>query len=356
MRNLKVLHNNLQNQYIDLDEFQIKLIEDWEKQQIVKGYTRQTIALNLRNIEEFIKFTNKKVWEIEAEDVEKFYLSLVGKGLAHSTRRKYQSNISTFYNYLKSRRNLEIKQVTSYVVPDVIDEFNKFFHRKDDNDVRVVPPKKEVLDLFFEGLKNRMLKSRKYFTVARDYVFFKTLLLTGLRINELVMLDVNDLRFDLGEIGKIHIRFGKGSRGTGYKPRWIPMLSNVDVLLNWYLEEIRPGLGSLNDNQALFLSESGLRVCRDTMRNNLVRRQKEIGIPKHEYFSAHQLRHAFATNYIELGVDILTMSKLLGHSNVATTAGYLEPSSNFIEKRIKIAQDKWRAQLEEVLRREDHDS
>ena len=52
------------------------------------------------------------------------------------------------------------------------------------------------------------------------------------------MLDINDLRFDLGHNGKIHVRYGKGSRGTGHKPRWVPMLSGLDKLLEWYLEEI----------------------------------------------------------------------------------------------------------------------
>ncbi|EEL74533.1 site-specific integrase [Bacillus pacificus] len=356
MNKFKIVNNNTCSKInvldLDLEKFQYKLIEDWERQQVVKGFTKETVALNLRNIDEFIKFNKKYVWEISAEDVEKFYYSLVGKGLSHSTRRKYQSNISTFYSFLKSRKSLELYNSIGVLVPEVIDEFNKFFHRKDDDDVRVIPPKKEILDMFFNELKSRILTSRKYYTVARDYVFFKTLSLSGLRINELVMLDINDLRFDLGHNGKIHVRYGKGSRGTGHKPRWVPMLSGLDKLLEWYLEEILPGLKNNQVNAALFLSEAGERVGRDTMRSNLIRRQKEIGIPKSEQFSAHQLRHAFATNYVELGVDILTMSKLLGHSNVSTTAGYLEPSSNFIENRIRLAQNKWKSQLEEVLREE----
>ncbi|PEI57462.1 MULTISPECIES: tyrosine-type recombinase/integrase [Priestia] len=331
-------------------KFQAELLGDWERQQLVKGYTHATVALNLRNINEFIELINKFCWEINKSDVEDFYISLLGKGLAHSTRRKYQSNISTFYEYLRSRKNVEIYNKLGVRVPDVLDEFNKFFHRKDDDDVRVVPPKKETLDLFFEEMKVQMSNGRKYYTVARDYVFFKTLMMTGLRINELVMLDVDDVRFDLGTNGKIHVRFGKGSRGTGYKLRWVPMLSRVDELLRWYIDEILP---SFQTNQkpsvALFLSESGTRVSRDTMRTNLIRRQKDIGIADSERFSAHQLRHAFATNYVELGVDILTMSKLLGHSNISTTAGYLEPSNDFIEKRIRIAQEKWKKQLQEML-------
>ncbi|MDX5810229.1 MULTISPECIES: tyrosine-type recombinase/integrase [Bacillus cereus group] len=353
MKKINLIHNNLKsNEHLTdeaLNKFQYKLIGEWEKQQLVKGYTKQTVALNLRNIEEFVKISGKFVWDITPEDVENFYFSLVGRGLSHSTRRKYQSNISTFYEFLRSRKSIEIFNIVGVLVPNVIDDFNKFFHRKDDNDIRVVPPKKEVLDMFFDGLKNQIMNGRKYYTAARDYVFFKVLLLTGLRINELIMLDINDIRFDLGLNGKIHVRYGKGSRGTGYKPRWVPMLSDVDKLLKWYLEEILPGLRDDYESDALFLSENGSRVNRDTMRANLIRRQKEIGISKAEQFSAHQLRHAFATSYVELGVDILTMSKLLGHANVATTAGYLEPSSNFIENRIRLAQAKWKAQLEEII-------
>ena len=81
------------------------------------------------------------------------------------------------------------------------------------------------------------------------------------------------------------------------------------------------------------------------MRSNLTRRQKKIGIPDEELFTAHQLRHAFATNQTELGVDILTMSKLLGHANVSTTAAYIEPSSDYIERRIRVSQANWKAQL-----------
>ncbi|WP_317852839.1 tyrosine-type recombinase/integrase [Enterococcus faecalis] len=119
--------------------------------------------------------------------------------------------------------------------------------------------------------------------------------------------------------------------------------------MNWYLENIYPKfVKDDGDGKALFLSEKGTRVERDTMRANLYRRQNKAGISKEEIFSAHQLRHAFATNLAEKGVDILTLSKLLGHSNISTTAGYLDPSSDFIEKRIKIAQQRWINDLSEL--------
>ncbi|PKU52175.1 tyrosine-type recombinase/integrase [Lysinibacillus fusiformis] len=351
MDRFKLIDNTVESNNIlvdtkELHNYQAKILGEWERQQKVKGFTIETVALNLRNINEFLSLSSKFFWEITSDDVENFYLSLVGRGLAHSTRRKYQSNISTFYNFLRNRKSLEIYNVLGVTVPDVLDDFNKFFHRRDDNDIRVVPPRKDIVDTFFEGMKEEMKYGRKYYTAARDYVFFKVLMLSGLRIFELTKIDINDLRFDLGESGKIHVRFGKGSRGTGYKTRWVPMLNDVDVLLKWYLDEILPDFKKENMNKvAVFLSENGQRVSRNTMRANLKRRQRNIGVPEEELFSAHQLRHAFATSQVELGVDILTMSKLLGHANVSTTAGYLEPSSNYIERRIRVSQENWRKQL-----------
>lgn len=352
MRKFEIVQNNTRSldnivEIEELKNYQTRILGEWERQQLAKGYTPQTVSLNMRNIDEFLSLSHKFFWEITYEDVEIFYFSLVGRGLSHSTRRKYQSNISTFYNFLKSRKSLEIFNKLGVAVPDVLDEFNKFFHRKDDMDVRVVPPKKEIIDFFFNGLKKEIEYGRKYYTAARDYVFFKVLILSGIRIYELTQIDVNDIRFDLGVSGKIHVRFGKGSRGTGYKPRWVPMLNEVDKLLKWYIEEIYIYfIKEESKEQALFLSESGCRISRDSMRANLRRRQIKMGVPKEEIFSAHQLRHAFATNQTELGVDILTMSKLLGHTNISTTAGYLEPSSNYLENRVRISQEFWRQQLE----------
>lgn len=334
--------------YKELEEFNVGLLSSWELQQKALGYTSITIASNLRNVREFLLLVDKFIWEIDKDDIELFYLNLVGRNLAHSTRRKYQSNISTFLEYLRDRKAQEIFNKVGVTIPSVFDKYNKFFHRKDDNDVRVVPPKAEILNLFFNGLKKEMVDSRKYKTLARDYVFFKVLGMTGLRIFELTMVDVSDIRFDLGNIGhgKLHVRFGKGSRGTGHKQRWIPLLNDVHLLLEWYLKNIYPlFLESGYEGEALFISETGDRVTRDAMRSNLRRRQKEMGIPGNERFSAHQLRHYFATDLASNGVDILTLSKLLGHSDISTTAGYLDAGSDFLEKRIRIAQQQWKTSL-----------
>jgi integrase len=324
--------------------FQAKLLGLWEQQQRVLGYTEASVALSSRNLDEFLKVIRKFIWEVTTPDIDQFYEQLVGRGLAYSTRRKYQSNITTFLDYLRARHAHEIWQRYRVVVPTVLDKFNRHTHRQDDRDDAVIPPRPEVLERFWLGLKEHMDKARKFAPLARDYALFKVLMLAGLRINEVVMLDVKDCRFDLGEHGKLHVRFGKGSRGSGHKARWVPMLDGLDQLLKWYLETVRPSFMASQEGP-LFVSESGKRLTRDTARASLPRRQKDLGFTADEMFSPHQLRHAFASSLAERGVDLLTLKELLGHVEVSTTFTYTTPSSDYLEKRVRLAQDKWRQLL-----------
>jgi integrase len=95
------------------------------------------------------------------------------------------------------------------------------------------------------------------------------------------------------------------------------------------------------------LELEGLRIfestmLEDTCRRNLLRRQELLGFTEEEIFSAHQLRHAFATRLTESEVDLLTLKTLLGHADVGTTLTYSNPGSDYLEKRIRLAQGKWK--------------
>nr|WP_235616191.1 site-specific integrase [Lysinibacillus parviboronicapiens] len=343
--NLKVLVTDLKkDKIVSDDDFQAEMISNWEKQQIIKGYTAGTINLNLKSLNEFLQFSGKFIWELDNTDVDEYYYMMVGKALSYSTRRKYQSAISSFLDYARSRYSGQLWQRYNINFPILFDKFNKHYHRKDDVDRVIIPPKKEVLEQFWDALKQEMLHSRKYAPLARDYVMFRVMELAGLRTNELVMLDVKDIRFDLGEKGKIHVRYGKGSNGMGYKKRWVPMMNDLDGLLKWYLETIRSLFTEVIEGP-MFLNESKNRISKDAVRNNLRRRQKNVGILESEQFSPHQLRHAFATIQTEAGVDLYTMKELLGHTSITTTVGYATPGSEYLEKQIKIAQKRLKDML-----------
>lgn len=332
--------------YEESVRYQARLLGLWEQQQTVLGYTKATISLNIRNVNEILDVSEKFIWELTASDMDFFYEGMVSRGLAYSTRRKYQSCISSFLEYLTKRHSADIYRRYGMQVPVVTDKFNRHIHRNDDVDSIVLPPEPEILEQFWNGLKIQMTEARKYSTIARDYTMFRTMEMAGLRGFECSMLDVKDLRFDLGEKGKIDVRYGKGSRGTGYKERLVPMLFGVDELFKWYMKEVRP-LYTDDESGPLFMNERGQRVTRDLIRGNLRRRQIELGFKDEEIFSPHQLRHQFATHLTELGIDLLTLKNLLGHSKIQTTFEYVAPSDDYLEKRVRMAQDLWQKQLME---------
>ncbi len=181
---------------------------------------------------------------------------------------------------------------------------------------------------FFEFLKGRIATARKYAPAARDYALFRTLYHAGLRSEEVVMLDCSDVHFGRGTFGKLHVRFGKGAKGSGPRPRWVPMLDVLDLVLRWYLDDVR---GRFPRSALLLCDESGGRMAAATIRNRLRHLMTVEAQPEAEWFSPHGMRRACATHNYERGVDLVAIQQLLGHWTVASTMRYVRPSETFIE-------------------------
>jgi len=128
------------------------------------------------------------------------------------------------------------------------------------------PPTPERLETFFAFGREQIATARKYGTAGRDYTLFRTLYHAGVRSDEAARLDVSDVHLDRGPFGKLHVRFGKGTRTSGPRARWVPLLDGLDLILGWYLAEIRPRFGS---GPALFCDEGGGAIHRGTVGNRL---------------------------------------------------------------------------------------
>ena len=89
------------------------------------------------------------------------------------------------------------------------------------------PPTVERVDAFFDFLRERLETARKWAPAARDYALFRTLYHAGLRAQEAAALEIRDVHFNRGPFGKLHVRLGKGARGSGPRPRWVPMLDSA---------------------------------------------------------------------------------------------------------------------------------
>jgi len=149
---------------------------------------------------------------------------------------------------------------------------------------------------------------------ARDIAMLVLLYGCGLRVSEVIGLNVSDVHEDEREI----LVFGKGS-----KERLVPMNVAVYDMLKAYLEQ------SCQKNTALFLNRRGCRLGVRSVQRILKQRALKAGVDVS--VSPHVLRHSFATHLLLSGADLRTIQTLLGHRSLAATERYVHLNVQFIK-------------------------
>lgn len=148
-----------------------------------------------------------------------------------------------------------------------------------------------------------------------------TIFYTGLRISEVISLKLEDVNF---EHDYIFVRYGKGN-----KERSIPINEKLKKMLLEYLSNDRVNVKTDSFFSCRTGKISPVRV-QEVLRGTL----KELGIEKN--ITPHILRHSFASNLIERGVDIFRVQKLLGHESIKTTGIYLHTNMEELEKVVNL--------------------
>jgi site-specific recombinase XerD len=314
---------------LDAEAFQAACVEGFVASWSARGFSRVFIDNAAGVLERFLALLGMPAWEASPDDVDRVVAELVGRGMAASTRRGYVQAFKDFHRFLATRKAAEIEATFGVVLDDPVDEFNAARHVGNDGSPSTRPPPTlERMEEFFGFLRDRVASARKFASAGRDYALFRTLYHAGLRSDEAASLERSDLHFDRGPFGKIHVRFGKGARGSGPRPRWVPMLDHLDLILHWFVDDVRPRMA---ESAALFCDEGGGVLHRGTIRNRLRYLLELEAGPTEGRFSPHGLRHACATRNYERGVDLVAIQQMLGHWHVGTTMRYVTPSSTFIE-------------------------
>jgi integrase/recombinase XerD len=313
---------------LDAATFEAECVEAFVASWSARGFSPVFIENATGVLERFLGLLAVPAWEVGPDDVDAVVAGLVAKGMAASTRRQYVQAFKDFHRFLVARKAAEIEASFGVTLVDPVDEFNASRHVGNDSPSEKAPPTPKRMEGFFAFLRDRIATSRKFGPAGRDYALFRTLYHAGLRADEAASLELADLHFDRGPFGKIHVRFGKGARGSGPRPRWVPMLDQLDLILRWFVDDVRPRLG---ESTALFCDEGGGAVHRGTIRNRLRYLLELEGRPIAERFSPHGLRHGCATRNYERGVDLVAIQQMLGHWHVGTTMRYVTPSATFIE-------------------------
>jgi len=209
-------------------------------------------------------------------------------GLSAASRARKIATIRSFYNYLTNKMHL----LRENPVKDI-----------DSPKLRKTLPKFLTLDESLQLLDSIDGKNQE-----RDYAILTLFLNCGLRISELVGLNINDIQ---GETLRV--------LGKGNKVRIIYLNDACQDAISRYLSVRRPIVG--RDANALFLSAQNERISRSTVHAMVKKRLGEAGIDASQY-SSHKLRHTAATLMLQNGVDVRAVQEVLGHDHLNTTEIY----------------------------------
>jgi len=155
----------------------------------------------------------------------------------------------------------------------------------------------------------------------RDNAMLQLLYASGMRVSELMSLNLNDVDTEVGSVRC----FGKG-----HKERMIPIHEQAALAVEKYVTEVRPKLVHGNSERALFLNRRGERLTRQGFWQILKGYAKLANLGTE--ITPHTLRHSFATHMLSGGADLRAVQELLGHANISTTEVYTHLTTEHIRR------------------------
>lgn len=242
----------------------------------------------------------------EADDFRDYLFALMKQGLKRSTIRLRFAALRSFYKFLVLRHGLGKSPVAEVQLP------------KPERGLPVVLSIAQIDELLGMPLKLPVDKKSPPWLALRDAAILELFYSCGLRISELLALDVKDLDF-IGDTVKV---MGKGS-----KERIVPIGGPAVNAIQRYRQEAAITQGTL------FLSKRRTRITQQAVDLLLRKYLKHSGIPFS--ISPHKLRHSFATHMLDAGADLRSVQALLGHASLSTTQIY----THVTKERLKQAYD-----------------
>lgn len=288
-------------------DIKILALKFYEYSTFMKGYSKDTIRRYRYVINFYCKHTDiEEISQVTDANVRALFLyGRTQRNWKVSTYLVFYKSLKVFFRWCIKEKHLEINPIEGMEVPRL---------------EKSLPPKLTKQDsIRLLEVVNNYPYEYKYLR-SRNYAVISMFLFAGLRKQELLNLKFNDV--DINNL-TIFIKEGKGK-----KDRIIPMGLNLAQSLKSYLID-RKRLNktcpeffvSLNRNHGL--TQEGLkRLIRDLCNASGIK------------FTAHKLRHSFATLLLENGCDIYSLSKMMGHSDIKTTTIYLAASAEHLRAQI----------------------
>ena len=277
---------------------------------VEKGFSENTISSYRNDLYQLTDFTQKQAEDADPEwaSVDRsllmnYILNLKERNYAPATVARKVAAVKSFFGFLLSEGIMETDPTENLSSPKV----GKSLPRP----ISV----SEVQRLLDEPAKNSTPEAK------RDRAMLELLYASGMRVSELVSLNIDELNLEAG-----YVRcFGKGS-----KERIIPIHQRASEALEEYISKALPTLLRNDEQRALFLNRRGEKLTRQGFWNILKGYARTAKIEAE--VTPHTLRHSFATHMLGGGADLRSVQELLGHANISTTQVYTHLTSEHMRR------------------------
>ncbi len=275
----------------------------------VKQASSNTVSSYLRDIRQFSEWLSEygvnSVVDATQLNISDYMAHLEEDGRSSATISRSLASLKNFYTYLVSSGFLEKTPVV---------------------DIHIERGEKKLPEIL-TGREIELLLSQPVCIEPkgfRDKAMLEVMYATGIRVSELLDLDVDDVNLEQGII----------KCSGNKKSRIIPLYPAALQALSVYLRDIRDILATSTDEKALFVNVNGSRMSRQGFWKILKHYQVSAHIEKD--ITPHTLRHSFAVHLLENGADLSSLQELMGHSDISSTQMY----THMVNQKIKAVYEK----------------
>ena len=268
-----------------------------------KKASPNTLSSYLRDVRQYLDWLGEEgISPTQAvhADVEAYTRSMTARGKSAATVTRSQASLKSFYSWM-----MEIGQIGE-------NPARGLSQTKVERKLPHILTSREV-ELFLEQPDPTDAKG------CRDKAMLELLYATGIRVSELIGLNLDNINLSAGFIRC-------ANRG---KERIIPLYQAAVRALQNYLDRVRPQMVEHPDEKALFVNMSGERMSRQGFWKIIKHYQEKAGIQKD--ITPHTLRHSFAAHLLENGADLRSLQVMLGHADISSTQIYTQ----IVSQRLK---------------------
>lgn len=276
---------------------------------VEKGYSEHTIAAYRNDLTGLTDFSHNKEsvssWtSFTRQNMLSYLLDLKERGYVATTIARKVAATRSFFSFLVSEGLAKTNPTENMSSPTVGKALPKPI------------PISQVRLLLEQPAKLSTSEAK------RDRAMLELLYASGMRISELVSLNLGDVNIE----GDYFVR----CLGKGRKERIIPIYEQIARTIKLYIDEERLKLSRGRNEDALFLNARGERLTRQGFWQKLKEYAKAAGLSSQ--ISPHTLRHSFATHMLSGGADLRSVQELLGHANISTTQVYTHLTTEHVRR------------------------